>query len=288
MAVKFFGQFLVEKGVVGREKLLEAIELQDKTNVKFGEMALSMGLITETDVERVHNAQRGEDLRFGDMAVKLGILSPNQMQQVLTRQKNSHLYIGEALVKVGALAEEAILTYLAEFKADQAPYMASKVEIPKGLPQAEVWEMAADLTYKMLTRVAELSYRPGPAQIVQKVDAKHLAVAMDFSGTVNGRYLLSVSKGTQHAIARAILKEGDVSGEPKEVLDDTVMEFINIVCGNIAAKGAQLGQTLEIAPPVVFAEDNQQVSIPNDFTALVFPVYLSDGEELDLYLWVAR
>ena len=65
MAVKFFGQFLIEKGAVTRIDLLQAIDLQEKTNLKFGEMVVEMGLMTTTDVARVHLAQRSEDLHFG-------------------------------------------------------------------------------------------------------------------------------------------------------------------------------------------------------------------------------
>ncbi|WP_429884568.1 chemotaxis protein CheX [Geoalkalibacter halelectricus] len=287
MAVKFFGQFLVERGAVDPEKLLAAIDLQERTNLKFGEMALAMGLISAADVERVHDAQRGEDLRFGDMAVKLGILSTEQMQQVLTRQKNNHLYIGEALVKIGALSSARVEELLEAFKADQAPYLASQVVIPAGVSNPAIWEMTADLTYKMLTRVANLAFRPGPCTLTQTLDAKHLAAAMDFSGSLRGRYLLAVSAGVQQAIARAILKESDVSGEPKEVLDDTLMEFINIVCGNVAAKATQFGHSLEIDPPIIFAENQQQGSVPVEFTALSFPLYFADGEEAELSLWIA-
>lgn len=288
MAVKFFGQFLVERGAVSPEKLLEAIDLQDRANLKFGEVAMSLGLLGAAEVDRVHDAQRSEDLRFGDMAVKLGLLAPEQMQQIITWQKNNHLYIGEALVKVGALAADRVTALLEEFKIDQAPYLAGQVVIPAGVSNPRVWEMAADLTFKMLTRVANLSFRPGPCESTQTLDAKHLAVSMDFTGSLRGRYLLSVSLGVQQAIARAILKESDVTGESKEVLDDTVMEFINIVCGNIAAKGAQMGQTMEIDPPLIFAENNQQVSVPPEFIALNFPLYFADGEGAELALWIAR
>ena len=287
MAVKFFGQFLVEKGLVTREKLLEAIELQDRTNLKFGEMALTMGLINDADVERVHDAQRSEDLRFGDMTVKLGILSEEHMKQVLTRQKNNHLYIGEALVQVGALQQDQVPGLLDQFKADQAPYMVDRVEIPAGVPDAEVWEMAADLTYKMLTRVANLEFRPAPCQMVDSLPSADVVAAMDFSGSVTARYLIAVPSKVQTEIAKAILKEEDVSTEPKEVLDDTVMEFINIVCGNIAAKGAQLGRTMEISPPWLIEKPNE-LSVPEGQVGLLLPVHLASGGQAAVALFIGK
>lgn len=286
MAVKFFGQFLIEKGAVTRMALLQAVDLQEKTNLKFGEMVIEMSLMTVADVARVHQAQRSEDLHFGDMAVKLGVISDDQVQQVLTRQRNSHLYIGEALIKVGALSEQELENYLQEFKQDQLAYVSEKVEIPAGVPHQPIWEMVADLTYKMLTRVAGISFRPGPCTIIKKLPRRPIIAEMGFSGSVSARYLLSVSESTRNLVAKAILDEESVENESIEVLDDSVKEFINIVCGNIAAKAAQLGHSIDITPPEMRTDSNTGINVPQDHTGLMFPIYLSDGEVFELTIFV--
>ncbi len=288
MAVKFFGQFLLEQGAVGNKDLLKSIELQETTNLKFGATALSMGLLTGDDFERVHDAQRNDDLMFGDMAVKLGILTEEQVKQVLTRQKNNHLYIGEALVRIGALTSESLKKYLDAFKLDQAPYIVDRIAIPPGVPHSNVWEVVADLTFKMLVRVAGLSARPGMCQITDGLDASDLVAVMPFKGTVSGRYLLNVSTNIRQAMARAILKEEDVENEPQEVLDDTVMEFVNIVCGNVAAKAAQLGLTFEIDPPYLIGDKGERVKVEEGEAALLFPVYVADGDTVELALFIHR
>jgi len=81
MAVKFFGQFLVEQGIVTSEALLDSINLQDKNNLKFGEMAVAMGLITPADVQRAHNVQMSRDMRLGDLLVEMGILTLTQVRR---------------------------------------------------------------------------------------------------------------------------------------------------------------------------------------------------------------
>ncbi|WP_298037653.1 chemotaxis protein CheX [uncultured Desulfuromonas sp.] len=286
MAVKFFGQFLVERGTVGREQILQAIELQEKTNLRFGEMALSMKLMTDSDVERVHLAQRSEDLRFGDMAVKLGIITPEQLQQVLTRQKNSHLYIGEALVKIGALARHDLIRYLDEFRKDQAPFLERRTIVPEGLANAETWAMVADLTYKMLTRVVNLEHRPGPCSVTSSLQSHGVVVAMDFTGALQARYLLSISSGVQAQIARAILQEADVSAEPQEVLDDTVMEFVNIVCGNAVAKAAQMGFQMDIRPPELIEAKGGPVTAKPGQSGLLFPIHVAEGERAEMALFI--
>lgn len=288
MAVKFFGQYLLERKAVGHENLLKAIDLQETTNLKFGATALAMGLITLQVFEQVHDAQRLEDLKFGDMAIKLGILTEEQVKQVLIRQKNNHLYIGEALVRIGALSSEQLKLYLADFKEDQAPYIIDRIVIPTGIPHGPVWEIAADLTYKLLLRVAGLASRPGVCQISDGLDLADLAAVMPFKGTVNGRYILSVSMQTRKLIAMAILKEETVDGEADEVLNDTVMEFVNIVCGNIAAKAAQVGISFEIDPPYLIACTPDRLSVDASETALIFPIYVADGDPISLALFIKK
>jgi CheY-specific phosphatase CheX len=271
--------------VVSREILLQAIELQESVNLSFGATSLAMGILTEADIERVNNAQRNEDLRFGDMAVKLGLLTSDQMMQVLARQKNTHLYIGEALVKVGGLKAEELPKYLDDFKADQAQYATDTVIIPAGIPDPKIWETVADLSYKMLTRVALLIFRPEPCSIADRLPAMDVYATMDFTGDISGRYLMGVTAATQKKIAKAILKEPNVDNEPKEVLDDTVMEFVNVALGNIAAKVAQSGKSMEIAPPEI-TEAPEGITVPTGHKALCFPVCLSDGERIELAVFI--
>jgi CheY-specific phosphatase CheX len=288
MAVKFFGQFLLEKGAVGNKDLLKAIELQETTNLKFGATALSMGLLTVEAFEQVHDAQRLEDLKFGDMAVNLGILTEEQVKQVLTRQKNNHLYIGEALVRIGALTSEELKKHLEDFKEDQAPYIVDRIVIPPAVPNANVWEIVADLTFKMLIRIVGLAARPGLCRIADGVDPSDLVAVIPFKGSVNGRYILNVSTNIRKAMAKAILKEENVDKESQEVLDDTVMEFANIVCGNIAAKAAQLGLTFDIDPPYLINGQAGRIKVADGEAALLFPIYVADGDTIDLALFISR
>lgn len=286
MAVKFFGQFLVEKNLVSREALLKAIELQDEKNLKFGEMAISMGFVTNADIERAHNAQMSKDLKLGDMLVEMGVLSLEQMNEVFTRQKSTHLFIGEALVQVGALDSEKLQQHLAEFKADQALYVSDHIELPAGISNALVWEMAADLTYKMITRVLDLQFRPGKCQAITSAGSNFMMAAMDFSGDVEARYIISVSEAVQKSVAKAILREESVEGEPAEVLEDTVMEFVNVVCGNIAAKASQMGKMANINPPETILPPADGIPVPAGYSGLCFPIHLGEDQKMELILFI--
>ncbi len=286
MAVKFFGQFLIEQGAITSAALLKAIDLQEQTNRKIGAVVYEMELMTQVGIAKVHQAQRNEDTRFGDKAVEMGFLSEDQLQQALTRQRNSHIYIGEALIKTGGLDKESLDTYLLQFKNDQQPYMVDKIALPAGITNQPIWEMMADLTNKMLTRGAGMSCKPGDCELIEELPSRNMVAEIGFSGNVSARYLLTTTPNSRKVIARSILQEEDIDSEPTEILDDSVMEFVNIVCGNIAAKAAQLGVQIDISPPIAHDQSDGAVLVPDNHTGLMFPIYLSDGEVFELAIFI--
>jgi len=288
MAVKFFGQFLVENNLVSREALLGAIDLQEQKNLKFGEMAISTGYVTKEEIERAHNAQLSHDLKLGDLLVEMGILTINQMNDIVTRQQNTHLYLGEALVQLGALNSAQLQEHLAAFKKDQAPFVSEGIELPAGIANGLVWEMVADLTYKMITRVLGLPFRPGKCQMLETVDSNFMMAALDLVGDVEARYIISVSEGIQKEIAKAILREKSVDAEPVEVLEDTVMEFVNVVCGNVAAKASQMGKVININPPVAIHPPATGLQVPSGSIAICFPIYVGESDKMELILFIKK
>jgi len=288
MAVKFFGQFLVENSIVSREALLKAIELQDQKNLKFGEMAISTGYVTKEEIDRAHNLQMSKDMKLGDLLVELGILTLNQLSDIITRQQNTHLYVGEALVQIGALSNDQLQDQLAAFKLDQARYVSERIELPAGIADSLVWEMTADLTYKMITRVLGLPFRPGKCQTVEIVGSNFMMAALDLVGDVEARYIVSVSAGVQKEIAKAILREVSVDNESVEVLEDTVMEFANVVCGNVAAKASQMGTVMNINPPVTIHPPATGLQVPSDSIALSFPIYIGENDRMEMVLFIKK
>lgn len=288
MAVKFFGQFLIDKKVITKIDLLRAIELQEKTNRRFGDLVVEMGLMTKEQISLTHRTQRHEDLQFGDMAVKMGFLSPDQVQQVLNRQHHEHLYIGEALVKLELITEKNLKLYLSEFKQTQNVYVAEKIVIPPAIPHQPIWEIVVDMTHKMLTRVAGVTFRTTPCTISRNIPQCPLIVEMEFSGSVKARYLLTISENTIKLLANAILKAGKAKTGTAKEIDESVKEFVDIVGGNVASKAAQLGYSIDVSPAQIRQQNEIDLKIPDDQTGLLFPIFFSNGEELELTISVQR
>jgi len=189
-------------------------------------------------------------------------------------------------VQVGSLTNDELQKHLDAFKADQAQYVPNGIELPIISNNNKIWEMAADLTCKMITRVLDLRFRPGKCTLATTISPNFMLAAVDLSGDVEARYLISVSEGLQKSIARAILSEESVDHEPVEVLEDTVMEFVNVVCGNVAAKASQMGVIMNINPPVTLHPPANGLPIPDGHTALSFPIHIVDGDTMEMILLI--
>ena len=103
MAAKFFGQFLLEKGVIDAAQLLRALEVQRMSNPALGELACARGMLTADQAQAINERQRREDKRFGDIAQSMGLLTSDEVATLLDEQKSHRKLFGEILVEEGFL-----------------------------------------------------------------------------------------------------------------------------------------------------------------------------------------
>jgi CheY-specific phosphatase CheX len=246
MAAKFFGQFLIEKKIISGLNLLRAIELQEKTNHRFGDLVLEIGLMTKEQIYSTHRAQRHEDLQFGDMAVKLGFLKVDQVKHVLEKQQQRHLYIGEALVQIGAITPEKLEFYLAEFKQTAISGDGVTIEIPDDSLHREICQVFADMTLKMLTRIAGATFRIGTCTSPLTIPPAEIAIEVIFSGTISARYILTMSEEGKKLIAASTIKKGLELSEKN--IQTAVIKFVNIICGNAISKLTKDGHHFSSCP----------------------------------------
>jgi hypothetical protein len=249
MAVRFFGQYLLENGVIDAKQLLAAISYQEKTNLKFGDTAISLGLLTQEQLASIFALQRTKDLKTGEACIELGYLKEEQIDQVLRAQKNSHVMIGEALVSTGALGKEQLERHLAAFKIDQEPYRVSDGIDEKKDPSG-VARPATDLALKFLLRLANFNMKLVGVEIGALPDPAlpTYTARVAFTGDTEGEIALRASTSICARIASSMLGE-PVSPENAPVVLDATSEFLNVVGGNLSAAVARLGKKLELAAP---------------------------------------
>ncbi|MEW6775553.1 MAG: chemotaxis protein CheX [Bdellovibrionota bacterium] len=272
MAIQFFGQYLLSKGIITAKQLVDAVEYQESHNLKVGDYAVQKGWIPAEGVRKITHLQQTKDVKFGEAAVELGLLTKKQVEELLTAQKNDHLYLGDALVHKGYASKEAIDKALAGFKEEQKAFAPGKIDIPSEVPLPKLNAAFFDLTQKLLLRMGGVEAKLGAGKVVSgKLPTPGIVAQVGFSGGFHTNYIVCVPDGIARKMAKHML---DLKNPSAEELDDVVKEFANVVCGNILARLAQEGKQAEIAPP-------ERLGASTDLgrdKALVFPVVTPDGE----------
>lgn len=119
MFTQFFGNYLLNGGLVTREALSEALKNQKNTRMKLGVLAINAGLMTAAQVEAAHQRQQQVDKRIGDVMVEMGFISKEQVEELFSAQPSGHLLLGQALVDSGSMTnaqfEEALSSYKKEY-----------------------------------------------------------------------------------------------------------------------------------------------------------------------------
>ncbi len=274
MGVRFFGQYLLENGVIKAEQLLAAIAKQDETNLKFGDMAISLELLTKEQVDRILALQRERDIKIGEASVELGFLTTAQVEQVLRAQKNSHIMVGEALVATGGLTREQLEVQLAAFAEDQKPFRVVQVVSP-ALDPTGVARPVIDLATKFLLRIAGLQVRVGELRGQASLATGRLTSRVAFHGDVKGEVVLRGKPELCARVASGILGEPVAASDVPTVLDG-LGEFLNVLCGNLAAQLARSGKSLELAAP-----QHGEVTLSSDVRLVEAQLGSPEGE-LDL------
>ena len=125
MAAKFFGQFLLEKGVIDAQQLLRALEIQRVSNPALGELACEKGMLTADQAQVINERQRREDKRFGDLAQSMGLLTADEVGVLLDEQKSRRKLFGEILVEEGFLDRERLEAELRDHAGERDEAMRS-------------------------------------------------------------------------------------------------------------------------------------------------------------------
>ncbi len=272
MSVKFFGQFLLERGAVSRTDLLKAIDLQQARNRRLGEYAVRRGYLTEAQAEQVNQAQLSADKFFGEIAIEMGLLEQGQVEELLTLQQNDHILIGEALITLKLIDSERLEKELAAFEQDQSRYVIDDVIFPPGTAHASLLAVPVDLTAKLLRRIIGIQAKLGEGSLETRSPVSRLVtVTTYFHGSLTCGYTLSISKDIGSAVSQHIAGEAPASPD-SEIVIDSVKELCNIISGNAAARYAQLGRKVEISPPAEGAP-----TLDSGKTFVVFPLHVAEG-----------
>ena len=114
-----FGEFLIEKGIVDEQAILDALDRQRKLNIPIGQLALKERKLTVKQVFHILNVQIDNKKLFGAIAVELGYITPEDVETLLTIQQDKRPRLGDILVEMKKINDSAKEILHSEFEKRQ-------------------------------------------------------------------------------------------------------------------------------------------------------------------------
>jgi CheY-specific phosphatase CheX len=275
------GNFLVEKGMLTKQQLLEAYKVQEASRAKLGVIAVAEKLMSIAQAEQVNTLQASMDMKFGDIAVDKGYLSETQVTRLLELQGNTYLAFLQAVVDLGFLSmqqlEDAENNYQAHHGFTESDMAALKTgDVEQAVP---IFLDTDDLLYremfsmgvKNMYRLVDNHVYIGKAYKARILKDEVLGY-QQFHGDRAATITISGKYEDIRKMAIAYTKEEFV--ETKEDALDAVCELINCINGLYATEQSKADVRIELEPPN-FSVNFAQATCDE---MIVLPVFIRGGE----------
>lgn len=248
MGAMFFGQYLLSKGVISREALIDAIELQRRSNLSLTELAVRKGYISKQQHEVIQARYRTSDADLETLCLESGLIDRRQLDELVEIQRSDWVRIGAALVSGGSLTRDQVEEHLAEFSERQQE-ADQKLEADfQACPDPEMVRTVVELS---LFHLGRLTDHPVKLRALSTDEGQLADGRRRYAQKLVGDRALHVVLDLPPSIA-AIVAERLVGMRFEEGSDaaiDAVCECVNIIGGNACTQLEASGCALRPEPP---------------------------------------
>ena len=115
---KGFTNFIFETGLVSKEALNKALSIQRTTRPPLGQLALGNKWLTRENIFKILQAQKDPERKnklFGEVAIQLGFLNESQVSDLVISQNYPATFIGEILLSEKMIKRNELIRALTEF-----------------------------------------------------------------------------------------------------------------------------------------------------------------------------
>lgn len=282
MFSQYFGNYLLNKGILTTEQLHDALNLSNSTRIRLGVLAINAGLLNADQVEEIQNLQRTLDKRFGEIAVMKGYLTEDQVQQLLKTQTEDYMLLGQALTDRKYLTiqqlEDAMNSYKKEsgltdeqFQAFQQGNIDKIVRVLLDFPELPKKDLFYDYAALILRNI--LRFLGEEARLGACIPARGftcpILAAQDIEGETNFYTALAMDENVYLDVA---VKYSGMQLTTSELADASLSEFLNLVNGLFIVNMSNRGVELKIQPPRITRDAKIAAAQAN-----VIPYYLNKG-----------
>ncbi len=281
MGAMFFGQYLLSKGVIDRDALIDGIERQKRSNVSLTELAVRRGFLDPKREEAILLRYRTTDADLEELCLESGLLDREQVDELLRIQRSDWVRMGAALVAGEHLTRDEVEERLSEFRELQR-------EFDQEL-EANFQSFRDPVTVKTVVELAvfhlgRLSNRPIKLQSLGE-DSGALAdgrrrYAQKLAGDRELYIVLDLPSAMAVAVAEGFV--GIPLDEESESAIDAVCECVNIIGGNACTRLEASGIILMPEPPFSTQTDEPAIGAGSAVRARV----LAGEAEIDIRVFL--
>jgi len=277
MGAMFFGQYLLSKGVIDREALIDGIERQRKTNLSLTVLAVRRGYLEEKQEEAILLRYRTSDVDLEELCLESGLLDRGQLDELLRIQRSDWMRIGAALVAGGHMTREEVVEQLAKFHDSQRD---ADQELEANFKSCRDPETVKTIVELAAFHVGRLSDRPIKLQSLGEdpgaLEDGRRRYVQKLVGDREIFVVLDLPPAMAVAVGEGLI--GIPLEEDSETAIDAVCECVNIIGGNACTRLEASGINLRPEPPFSTEGDEPAVEAGSSIRARV----LAGDAEIDV------
>lgn len=267
MATRLFGQFLLERGVISRDALLDVVKCQKSINLPLAALAVENGYLSREQIAWLDTQPRGSDKVFMELVLQKGILTVEQLENLSKQRSSRWIFLGEALVQRGYLTLAQLNDLFELYRKEQIVPDADVLPIPPGVVEKELISSMIKVTADIF-----LHYTKQLVKVlsIERVTNEPGDITYLFTQRITGEkafcYGLAMSEPLTLTIASKMLQEE--AQEINALVLDAVTEFVNVVVGNGCAKLSMSSARVSAEPPQVMLKEMLSRILPKDSVAV--------------------
>ncbi len=254
MSATFFGQYLLSKGIIDRDALIDAIDAQRKQNLSLTTLAIQHGYIDHEQEREILSRYRTTDSRLEDLCLESGLLDRRQIDELIRVQYSDWMRIGGALVAGGHLSFDEVEEHLQVFREIQRR-AEERIE-------ADFSACSEPKTVRTVVTLAMIHLGKVIDQPVKLRSIGHHACALAagrrrFAQRLVGdrelQVVLDLPQEMDSVVSQGLIGMPLESGSEGAI--DAVCELVNIIGGNACTQMEALGFKLRPEPPFSTVEN---------------------------------
>lgn len=285
MYTQFFGNYLLQKGLITQVQLMQALSRMSDSRLKLGTLAISEGLMTAGEVDECLYMQTREDKRFGEIAIARGYLTDEQVKSLLEAQSSDFLLLGQLLVEDDVFSYEDLERAIFDYQSENEIYdleldvdnkdkihdlIEKFFEITETTPNEKIL-LYLELLFNSLIRFIGEDFTP-----LNPILAKEFPVTYAASQKITGdnSYITYIDMDRDTAIQFASRYAKEEFLDYNEYVMAAIEDFINLHNGLFLVNASnELGNEERLYPP----EIKQDIILETESNFIVFPVIYPFG-----------